>query len=808
MFNENNQFKIAIIGAGPGGISAATHAAELGISYVLLESELAPAHTIRKFQRGKHVMAEPNHIPLRSSIPFTAGTREKILKSWEGELAQKKINIRLNSRVTAISGERGNFVIATADGKQLKVEIVVLAIGVQGNIRKLGVEGENLPMVQYQLDDPDAFVDETIVIVGGGDAGVENALALTAKNRVILINRDDEFTRCNETNLKLLNEAVEDFVIETRLSTRIEQVMPIKEGGFSLMLTARTPQGTEKIACHRVIARLGADPPRRLVESFGVRFPNEDRSTVPQLSAGFESNVPGLYIIGALAGYPLIKQVVNQGYEVIEHILGRAIEATDELLLKEKLSVLSQAGTSDEKIAHIRETVPLLAHLTLLQLRQFFLESSLMTPADGELVYQLNDYSTSFFTIISGMVTILAKDGGPDLALKTGEFFGEMGLISGRRRMETIYAGRQCVLVETPRRTMLNLIGSAEALKKVLDETALKRAAQSYIGLPLSEDDLNYLVQDVQQKSYAADEMLYTEGDKPDGLYLIRHGSVTVSHLVGGKEVVSSFVTAGNYVGEMELIADIPRACTVRAAVATDTVLLESSRIAEIIARNPALRSNLDARYLRQLSDPHAGGSIESSTLDTEIQASRHSRGLVSFLMRQGIGEATDVLLIDYSLCIRCDACETACADTHGGTSRLDREAGTTFANIHVPTSCRHCEHPHCMKDCPPDAIRRSVSGEVYINDSCIGCGNCVKNCPYEVIQMAAIQPGRKKPGLIEFLLNLATGRSSSPALLNPDTPKKAVKCDMCNDFREGPVCVRVCPTGAAKRVNPEQLLN
>ena len=43
------------------------------------------------------------------------------------------------------------------------------------------------------------------------------------------------------------------------------------------------------------------------------------------------------------------------------------------------------------------------------------------------------------------------------------------------------------------------------------------------------------------------------------------------------------------------------------------------------------------------------------------------------------------------------------------------------------------------MKDCPPDAIHRSSGGEVFIADTCIGCGNCQKNCPYGVIQMAPV---------------------------------------------------------------------
>jgi Fe-S-cluster-containing hydrogenase component 2 len=186
------------------------------------------------------------------------------------------------------------------------------------------------------------------------------------------------------------------------------------------------------------------------------------------------------------------------------------------------------------------------------------------------------------------------------------------------------------------------------------------------------------------------------------------------------------------------------------------------------------------------------------------MEGESQSSDLISFLMRQGLGEATDVLLIDESLCVGCDNCEKACAETHGGTSRLDRAAGPTFAQVHVPTSCRHCEDPHCMKDCPPDAIRRSQNGEVYIRDNCIGCGNCEKNCPYGVIHMAVTPP--EKPGLFAWLMfGMGDGPGEAACSVNKktDAPKKAVKCDMCKDLSGGPACVRACPTGAAIRVSP-----
>jgi len=295
---------------------------------------------------------------------------------------------------------------------------------------------------------------------------------------------------------------------------------------------------------------------------------------------------------------------------------------------------------------------------------------------------------------------------------------------------------------------------------------------------------------------FKAGETLFREGDEGDCLHLVRVGSLTISRTIGGKEVVLSYVPAGNYVGEMALLGEGKRTATAKAAIATETVRLDGAAFKKLVQRNPVLRLRLQAEYRQR------------TAANLQMQAMPSGGDIITFLIGQGAGEATDILLIDEALCVRCDNCEKACAETHGGTSRLRREAGPTFDNVHVPTSCRHCEHPHCMKDCPPDAIHRAPNGEVFIADNCIGCGNCERNCPYGVIKLTS-KP-KKKPGLLAWLMfGAGPGPGEAPykkkSKDGPQEEKKAVKCDMCKDLPGGAACVRACPTGAAIRISPEE---
>ncbi len=832
---------IAIIGGGPAGLSAAARAAERDRltgrtqpSYVLLEGSPAPAQTIQRYQKGKHVMCEPGYLDLRSDLRFAAGSREEVLALWSEDLTKLGVNIRYGAEARAITGAKGAFEIKLHNGETVAAEHVVLAIGLEGNPRKLGVPGENLARVQYQLDDPRAFHDELILVVGAGDSAIENALGLAAQNDVIIINRGQEFSRAKDANLNAIVTAIADR--QQRVTCHYNAVIKnVAEGpGDKLTVLLQTPAGNQTIKCDRILARLGGVPPRKFVESIGVTFPNDRGDAIPELSRQYETNVPGVYVLGSLAGYPLIKQAMNQGYDVVEFIHGSDIKPADHRLLSYQFHGLPYDRDPDEILDRFRALVPMFQVLNPLVFRELVIDSDVIIAypdgtelreaegkmqalrkqlqasgaapritriiREGQPIYQPGEFGTSFFTIVQGEVTLeIEGERISRVQLGRGDFFGETSLLSGRPRAERAIAGEGCVVIETPRRTMVKLMNSNEELRSGIDWIFVVRELQRGFAPDAPMRSLRDTAGRVTVERFKAGAVLFQEGEPGDCLYLVRSGAVTLSRRQDGADVLVAQIRSGQMIGEMALMGDRIRRETATASVAAEVLVIKLAEFVELTRRQDAELEPLQQQASRHVVD------------NARLQVRPEVGSVVNFLMKEGLGEATNVLVIDQALCIGCDNCEKACAETHAGISRLDRKAGASYARVHIPTSCRHCEQPHCMKDCPPNAIRRATTGEVFINETCIGCGNCQANCPYDVIRMEYDAP--KKPGLWSWFL---FGSGSGPGEVQGYEPtaeakakgKKAVKCDACLGQKGGAACVRACPTGAAMRIHPDQIVD
>jgi CRP-like cAMP-binding protein len=368
----------------------------------------------------------------------------------------------------------------------------------------------------------------------------------------------------------------------------------------------------------------------------------------------------------------------------------------------------------------------------------------------------------------------------PVATLGPGDLFGEMTCISLYPRSATVRAATDCVMFEMLR-NVLDIIQRNKTLKAQLDANYRKRALDDHLrSVPmftsLSQDFIDVLRKKVELVRYTKGDLICSQGDIADSFYLIRLGFVKVSEPHPGGELVLAYLGRGGYFGEIGLLGGGIRTATCTALDHVELVRIHAEEFHQMVQQFPAVRENLETLVReRQEQNRQRLSTATSTPLD-------------SFLT-QGLMEAQSLLVMDLQRCTRCDACVRACADAHDGVTRLIRE-GQRFDKFLVATSCRHCRDPLCMVGCPVGSIRRRNSLEVIIENWCIGCGLCAKNCPYGNINMHPFTVMEHDP--------VNAGREMAVI------KHKATSCDLCTDLAE-PSCVYACPHDAAHRVEPNE---
>ncbi|HTR39303.1 MAG TPA: cyclic nucleotide-binding domain-containing protein [Bryobacteraceae bacterium] len=368
----------------------------------------------------------------------------------------------------------------------------------------------------------------------------------------------------------------------------------------------------------------------------------------------------------------------------------------------------------------------------------------------------------------------------PVATLGPGDLFGEMTCMSLYPRSATVRAATDCVMFEMLR-NVLDIIQRNKTLKAQLDANYRKRALDDHLrSVPmfasLSQEFIEELRDKVELVRYTKGDVICRQGDIADSFYLIRLGFVKVSEPHPGGELVLAYLGRGGYFGEIGLLGEGRRTATCAALDHVELVRIHAEEFHQMVAQFPVIRRSLEtAVHERQEQNRQRLETATSTPLDA--------------FLTQGLMEAQSLLVMDLERCTRCDACVRACADAHDGVTRLIRE-GQRFDKYLVATSCRHCRDPLCMVGCPVGSIRRRNSLEVIIENWCIGCGLCAKNCPYGNINMHPFTVMEDDP--------MSAGRQMAVI------KQKATSCDLCTDLAE-PSCVYACPHDAAHRVEPNE---
>ncbi|GCE26525.1 hypothetical protein KDA_20090 [Dictyobacter alpinus] len=464
----------------------------------------------------------------------------------------------------------------------------------------------------------------------------------------------------------------------------------------------------------------------------------------------------------------------------------------------------------------------------------------------GEELIREGEFGRDIFFILDGQCEVFSS--GTDQAdlpmaiLRHGEYVGEQGMLTGQPRNITVRAQGQVAVLRVPEQVMQRLIEVVPAVEDFFVQLSNARAVERILSeLELFEgvtaEDLHLLAKQAEMRRYERDGQLFSEDQKGrpvrESFHLLLDGFVKVARKTGRQEQperVIAYRQRGDYfVGGLDMLGD-QRAVTVSAITRVTVAEFSRAQLKNLLVKYPVFKQRLQQRLTLYQAAKTAAHSAVFEPLDQvelkQMAANLHSeveaRAGLHALVSDGVVEGTDVLVIDLDKCIHCNECEEACERRHG-RSRMNRE-GMVVGNMSIVTACRQCQDPVCML-CSRAGIARKPSGEVYITESCIGCGICAERCPYDNISIVSLdddneaQPQSwqrfsrifskgfgKERGKQRQPLPMAQVATSGPLQFDDpieDIRKKiAIKCDLCAGYNNQ-ACVQACPTGAAIRVNP-----
>ena len=255
---------VLIVGAGPAGMAAALAAKAMNLTYRCIDQE-SLGGCVYKYPRGKLVMTAPVELPLEGKMFFRQTSKEHLLGVWTGIVQKHELRIQCNERVENIEADGDGFIVRTSKAAY-RASTVLLAIGRRGTPRKLSVPGEELPKVVYQLIDPDQYIGQSVLVVGGGDSALEAAASIAEAQgmQVTLSYRGDAFGRAKPKNRQRVAQAADRGNLKLMLSSSVSQIHP------ELVILKQGDQQHE-IPNGAVIVSAGGVLPNEFLNKIGIR---------------------------------------------------------------------------------------------------------------------------------------------------------------------------------------------------------------------------------------------------------------------------------------------------------------------------------------------------------------------------------------------------------------------------------------------------------------------------------------------------------------------------------------------------------
>ena len=431
-------YDLIIIGGGPAGLTAGLYAARANMSTVLFEA--------------KDIGGELLNTDLIEDWPGEESITGRALAEKMGAHASKfGLKIQPYSPVKKIRSDGDWKVVEMEDGTAHRAYAVIVTVG--GEPTKLEVPGEaefHGRGVSYcAVCDGAFFKGEDLAVVGGGDSAFQEGLFLTRFAKSLsVVHRRNEFRAQSILQDRLLG-------MDT-----VKAITPatVKEiGGDTQVrwMDVERDGAVERIPVGGVFVFIGFKPVGRHLFDEHI---DHDENGYLLTDQYMRTNIPGVYACGDTRAQ-LAKQVTTA--------VG---DATTAVLHAERYI---------EELKHMRRSFPDVPSATLereverMQIRRFLA---------GQTIIREGDPADSFFILTRGAASV--RQNGPQgeteiSTLKAGDYFGEIGLLSGTVRMATVRATAPSEVLELDAEGFRDLVESSRLTKDRLESNVEHRLASA-----------------------------------------------------------------------------------------------------------------------------------------------------------------------------------------------------------------------------------------------------------------------------------------------------------------------------------------
>lgn len=325
---ETAVYDLIVVGAGPGGVSAAAEAIEAGMDkrkILLLEQNNRNSWIIRRlYPEQKLVTAN-----YKGADPVCHGvmnmrnmSKTDTLDMLNATIIDYDMQILHDMKVHTVEKQGDVFAVSAGD-HVFKSKLCAIAIGVFGkpNQPDYKIAAPLRKKVQYDVTSSH-LVDSHVMVVGGGDSSAEYA-------RVLMDDGNKVTLACREDDLSYMNDENRAQTLELAASGKLTLLKPVNISGLEAaddQIQVNFADGDAAVTVDRIVYALGGTTPMNFLVLAGVNVVDG----APEIDEWAETNVPGLYLLGDLAAKKNAGAIVN-AFNTSHRVVGRIGEKASDL---------------------------------------------------------------------------------------------------------------------------------------------------------------------------------------------------------------------------------------------------------------------------------------------------------------------------------------------------------------------------------------------------------------------------------------------------------------------------------------------